>query len=144
MRGKRAIHYALGREEPALAVRLHNEGIAASDGVHAGCAWRRCIIRGFVQLEVRHVYAGPLLLLLVPPDVLLAFRPGATLRISRGAIVQDAPVGGPGKAPLQERIPLWITRGGTVIARLWVDPAVNPRAAGRTAVIVERCEPCHV
>src|SRR6266566_4980705 len=59
------------------------------------------------------------------------------LGISRGAIVQDTPVGGPGKAPLRERATLWIARGSAVIPRFWIDAAVNPRAAGRAAIVLE-------
>src|SRR5579875_2667458 len=146
VRWQRPILHPLWREEPAPAIRLHNEGIAARNSVHARrVGWRR-IVGSLVQREIGNVVARPLFLFRVPPDVLLALRPGAALRIRRCTVVEDAPVGGPGEAPLQERIAVGVgdTRGRAVVARLRVDTAVDPGPTGGTAVGFERREARHM
>src|SRR5258706_15295050 len=119
MSRKRPIFESFGREQPAFAVRLHDKRIAAGMSIHAACTrWRR-IVRRFTNRKVRYIVTCPFLLLLVPPDIFLAFRPRAPLGISRGAIIQNAPVGGPRIAPLQEGIAVCDARRCTVIAGFW-------------------------
>src|SRR5205814_7218695 len=65
----------------------------------------------FRSREVRHVGPGPLPLLLVPHDVALALRPGPAAGVGRGAVVEDAAVGGPGPAPLRSDQILLVTAG---------------------------------
>src|SRR5581483_934914 len=135
---------ALWREEPAFAVRLHQKWIAAGVGVDAQRAGRRCIIWPLFKRKIWYVEAGPLLLLLVPPDVLLAFGPGLARGIRRGAIVENAPIRGPGEAPAQESVALWIACGCPVVFRRRVHSAINPRTARRGAVSLERGEAWNV
>src|SRR5258707_14265648 len=100
MCGKWSILQPLGSKEPAFAVRLHDERIAAGNGVHACCARGWYIIWRFSHRKIRYIHANPFLLLLIPPDVLLALRPWSTLRIGRGTVVQLTPVVGPRMTPL--------------------------------------------
>src|SRR5579885_1082224 len=140
MCGQRPILQPLRRKQPSPTVRFHDKGIAAGDRIHALCAWRRRVIGCFIERKIWYIVSGPLLLLLIPPDVLFPFRPGTPLRISRSAIIQDAPVGRPGEAPLQIRIAIGYTRCCSVIARFWIDSAIDPGAAGRAAIAFQRNE----
>src|SRR5437773_2445698 len=110
MRGKRPILQPLRSKEPALAVRLHDERVAAGDGIYACRAGRWHIIRCFSHRKIRHIHAGPFLLRFVPPDILLALRPWPALWISRRTVIQDTPVGGPGVTPLQECVAFRVAR----------------------------------
>src|SRR6266581_766282 len=83
--------------------------------IHAGCPWFWPEARWPVYGEVRDIDTCPLLLRLIPPDIFLALRPWAALWISRGTIVEDAPVGRPGNAPLQE--PLFVRKSACFFGR---------------------------
>src|SRR5437588_7786435 len=101
-------------------------------GIYSCCARLWCKVGWLGQREVGHIYSNPLLLLFIPPDVLLTFRPGATLRISRGAVIENTPVGRPGKAPLWVRIVSGDARGCQILLRLRIHTTINPRATGCT------------
>src|SRR3972149_2078496 len=107
----------------------------------------------FWTLEGGHVVAHPLAenrialgILLprigggVPPDDLLVLRPGRPVRPRRGAIVQDAPVGRPGEAPVGiEAVPAGVVlpaplhrrpHGACAVVRLGAVAAAEPVPAG--------------
>src|SRR4051794_27458410 len=67
----RAVDETGGREEPPQSVRVQDERATTVQRLHARRATRWLVVRGLVRLEVGLVAEpGPLLLLLVPPDVL--------------------------------------------------------------------------
>src|SRR5207244_214212 len=75
-------------------------------------------------------------LLLVPPDVLLAFRPGLAVRVGGRAVVEDPGIGRPGPTPLPGH-PALLAAGlpaGALVDVVLVDPRVDPRSAGRRSV----------
>src|SRR5215203_6505145 len=96
-------------EEPPLAVRLQDEGIGSTQRVETDAVRLWLVIRRLAGGEVGDVSAGPhagfircrVDLVRVPVDPLLLLGPGGAVRLGRGAVVDDAPVGRPGKAPLQ-------------------------------------------
>src|SRR5690606_11571125 len=100
-------------------LRRHDEG------AHA-------LFRRRIQLEVRHVGAGPAGA--VPPHQALLHRvPGLAVRAGRGTVVEDPPVGRPGPGPAEglahaERVGVVATRHQ--VALLAPGAAVDP-AAGR-------------
>src|SRR5439155_13304624 len=94
--GHRAVLEAGRGVEPALAVGLHDERVVAAQRVGSFGVLVGDETRGAIGHEVRDVTAGPLALLRVPPDVLLAFAPRGAVGRGGGAVVEDAPVGGPG------------------------------------------------
>src|SRR6185437_15273938 len=128
-----------GHVQPRLAVGLHDERVDAGQGLGAGRAVRRPVVRGLVGGEVRDVVPGPRGLLFVPPDQGLALAPRLALGVGRGAVVDDAPVGGPGPAPLVRDPVLLLARlaAGRLVDAAGVDAAVDPAAAHGRAVVVE-------
>src|SRR5690606_5522811 len=96
---------------------------------------------GLALFEVDLVRAAPALRLLVPPDQLLALRPGSAFRIRRSTVVEHAPVGGPSESPTQMRAgPLGtvrLARPRLVVVIHWVDAAVEPTPAGRRAIVLK-------
>src|SRR4028118_1107895 len=88
--GHRPVLEADGREEPPKPVAVDDKGpVARYSGVALGVrGW--LVVGSLGGVEVRHVEARPLPLLLVPPDILLALGPGLAARVSRGAVVEDA------------------------------------------------------
>src|SRR5690606_10735603 len=89
--------------------------------------------------EVGHVGADPPALLRIPPQIRLAFAPGASLRVGGRPVVEDAPVQRPCPAPFGGHPVLFgvgFAAGGLVDA-VGVDPAVDPAAAGGGAVVFE-------
>src|SRR5581483_12316098 len=89
VRGQRAILEARGYEQPAAAVAHHDERRLAVKRVHALGVLRpvRLIVGRLVLHVIGRVVAGPLALLGVPPDVLLALRPRLAFGIGRSAVV---------------------------------------------------------
>src|SRR5689334_17758845 len=112
MGGKWSILQSLWREQPAPTVRLHDKRVIACDSIHPCSIGRRYIIRALANGKIGDVVAGPLLLLFIPPHILLTLGPRSSLRISRGAIVENTAVSGPGIAPFQIRIVIGHSRCG--------------------------------
>src|SRR6266581_5336414 len=139
MGGQWTVHQPRGGEQPALPVRLQDERVCPgvclkTDAIRPG----RCI-RRLGEWEVRHVEAGPLLP--IPPDPLLALAPGLACRIGRGPVVQDAPIGRPGEAPVEvgPHDAGWVrlSAGGAVLLRRRKDPRVDPGRARCGAVVLQ-------
>src|SRR5205085_214187 len=89
----------LWREEPPLAVRVHNEWRIAVYALHSLRARLRAIVRWLVRRKVRNIQPRPFARFGVPPYILLALAPGSALRVGAGAVVHHAPVGGPCESP---------------------------------------------
>src|SRR3954447_11900732 len=140
VRRHRTVDEPRRREEPAQAVRVQDEGAASVERLHAGGAARGVVVGRLVRLEVRLVAEpGPLLLLLVPPDVLLALRPRLALWVGRCPVVEDASVAGPGPTPVRGDPVLLPVRplARRLVDRMLVDPGMDPRAAGRGPVVAQ-------
>src|ERR1700724_2795310 len=91
--------------------------------------------------EVRAIESRPFALRAVPPDVFLPLGPRFSLRVSRGPIVEHAPVAGPAEAPFRADPPVALhALAGHVLTLLRIDPGVDPDAARRRAVVLERGE----
>src|SRR5690606_3834980 len=117
-------------EEARHTFGVHDERIHPGFRVDAG-------------VVVRHVGAGPALGLGIPPDQLLAFRPGFALGVGGGAVVEDATVRRPGEGPVL--VLLRVVRVAVVaprhqVALLGPGTAEDPAARGGTAVILELAE----
>src|SRR5690348_5982044 len=117
----------------------HDERVVTGEAVGSAGPGLRAVRRGLGLDEVRRVDAGPRLLLLVPPDVLLALAPGLALGVGGGAVVEDAAVVRPGPAPLLGRRAL--LAAGLAVRRPvdapGVDAGVDPAAAAGGAVGLE-------
>jgi hypothetical protein len=139
VRGQRAVDEADGRVEPGLAVALHDERVVARDRLDAGRPLRRAVGRRLLLLEVGYVRAGPLALVLVPPDVGLALAPRPALRVGGRPVVEDAPVHRPHPAPLAGDVVLLVARlaAGRLVDAVLVDAGVDPAATHRGAVGLE-------
>src|SRR5579872_5238766 len=83
---------------------MEGEGLVAGDGIHAFRAACRPVVGSFVLVEVRNVESGPLLLLFIPPDQLLALAPGPAVRPRRATVVENADIAGPRKSPTMSEI----------------------------------------
>src|SRR5919206_1229602 len=126
-------------EQPTPAVGLHDERLVAPDGVIGPRVVGRLVIGGLARCEVRDVVAGPLPLLLVPPDVLLALAPGPALVVGGGSVVDDVAVHRPRPTPF-EGYPVLLAPGLApvgLIDLVFVDAAVDPAPAGGRAVVLE-------
>ena len=138
VRRQRPVDDALGREQPGLAVALHDERVGTADRVLRPRVVRRHVVRPLGRLEVRHVLTGPAAGLLVPPDVLLPLAPRLALGVGRGTVVEDPAVQRPRPAPLGGHRVLLLARlaPGGLVDLVGVDAAVDPAAAGRRAVVL--------
>src|SRR2546427_5233275 len=154
VRRERPVHEARRHEQPALAVRPHDEGLRPGEGIEADAVRFGLRVRRLRRTEVRDVVAHPLSLgyrLLglrigrvherrVPPDPALALAPGVALQVGRRAVVHDAAVGGPRPPPLQvrpryaPRVPLPPRR--PVLVPGPVAAAVDPRRPPRRPVVL--------
>src|SRR5262249_5091045 len=85
--------------DPTHARRQQNEGGASRQRLVSFGALIRPVTGGLRVREVGSVDAGPFLLLLVPPDELLAFAPGLAVRTRGRAVIEDAAVRRPGESP---------------------------------------------
>ena len=143
MRRQRPVLEAGGDEDHRLAVGLHDERVVAAMRVHAlrVLAEIRPVGGRAVRDEVGHVVADPAPLVLVPPDELLALRPGAAVGIGRGPVVEDPAVGRPGEGPAGVigvlAGPVGLARARDVVAVARVDAAIHPAAAGGGAVVLQ-------
>src|SRR5438105_4433147 len=136
---KRTVEQARRRVQPALPVDLEDERIDAGDRVQAGGAEDGPVRRRPIGDEVRVVVAGPLLRLLVPPDVSLAFAPGLSVRGRGSAVVENSAVVGPCPSPVGRNPVLlarWLATRRLVDA-IRVHAGVDPAAAGGAAVALE-------
>ena len=137
MSGNRSVDHAAGGEQPPLAVGLHDERVVAVEVRRAAKGGIRSGSRCAVDREVGHVLARPLPGLLVPPHILLAFRPGSPIGGRGGTVVEHAPVRRPCPRPFGGGLVLFVARfaaGGHVLASC-VDAGVDPAASGRGAVV---------
>src|SRR5204863_8725284 len=99
VRGQRPVLQAGRNVEPAKAVGVHDERRVAGKGLVAAFVLAAARARALALGEVRHIVAGPLLLLLVPPDEFLALAPRLAVGGGGAAVVENAPVERPGESP---------------------------------------------
>ena len=139
VRGQRAVDQPGRGEQPGLAVGLHDEGVGAGDRGHAGGAVGRAVGRRTAGDEVGDVVPGPLAGLGVPPHQCLALAPGLAVGVGGGPVVQHPPVRRPGPAPLVRHPVLLAARlaAGGLVDPVGVDPAVDPAAGRRRAVVLQ-------
>src|ERR1051326_4017914 len=108
--------------------------------IDTGPIRHRRSIRRLADRKVRHVVTGPRLALCVPPDVALALAPRFALRISGGAVVENAAVGRPRVAPIQAYPVVTLTVASAVAAFFRVDSAIDPAATRGGPIVFERGE----
>ena len=142
VRRQRAVDDAARREEPALAVGLHDERRRRRRWSSMPCrVGRRPVRRRPVDDEVRHVVAGPLAACASSHQTyFLRSRPRLAVGVGRGAVVEDAAVGRPRPAPLRRDPALLATRG--LRRAVWFTPScvaagVDPAAARGRAVVLQ-------
>src|SRR5207253_4450620 len=86
----------------------------------------------------------PFFCLRIPPDPFLSFAPWLPFGIGGRAVIHHAPVRRPCPTPLQMSTGFaWRVGRAPIGQKLpyrWVDPRVDPRRAGRRAVIFELAE----
>src|SRR5215470_6853529 len=113
---------------------MQNEGIGSGQRLVSFGALLRPVAGRLRLREVWSVEAGPLFLLLVPPDELLAFAPGLAVRTRGRAVIEDAAVRRPGESPAVPVDSGRLPAVGPVPSRLGKDTRVDPAAASRRAV----------
>src|ERR1700679_50634 len=86
---------------------------------------------------IGNVVSSPLLVVLIPPNKLLALTPELTIGTRRGAVVDDAAIVWPGKAPMVAEFALRISFQGTVVTFLRKNAAIDPRSAGGRSIVLE-------
>src|SRR5207248_7510506 len=120
-------------EQPAPSVGLHDERVVAGDRVLRLGAVGRDVVRRLRLLEVGSVETGPLALLGIPPDELLALGPRLPVGIGGRAIVEEAAVRRPRPRPFGRDVallPVWLAPRG-LVDPVGVGAAVDPAAADR-------------
>ncbi len=139
MRRQRAVLGLARREQPGLAVRLHDERLAPRRS--RPCPWhlRRADSRAACRAGNRARRRRPSFCCVgIPPDIFLPLRPGPALRIGGGAVVHDAAIVRPGEAPVRlHRVVGDFAVAGAIAARLGKDAAVDPAAARRRSVVLQ-------
>src|SRR5208283_1904773 len=94
-----------------------------------------------IRAHVRYVRAAPLGA--IPGKQLALWVPGLTRRIGRGAVVQDAPVGGPRPSPVERlanAVGIGVVAPCHEISGLSPGAAKDPATAGGGAIVPELCE----
>ena len=139
MRWKRAVSETRRHVQPCFAVRLHDEWVVPREGILGLGIGRGNRVRPLVHVHVRHVGTRPPVVLLVPPHILLAFRPRLPIGVGRGAVVQDATVGRPCPSPFGGHPVLLRARPTTagLVDALCVATAVDPTTTPRRPVVLE-------
>ncbi len=118
-------HGTEGHEQPAQALRVHDE--------------RAHVVLGIgISLEIRHVIAGPFACSFIEPNLLAAGVPGLAFQIAGSTIVEYAPVCRPRPAPVgMDAETRRILRITTLGVRTSIRPgtAVQPVATGCGTVV---------
>src|SRR6478672_1891887 len=89
------------------------------------------------RFEIRSVRAGPLLLLVVPPDQFLALAPRLAVWPRRSPVVNDAAIVRPREAPAVPEQPLGLALERLVLAEVRRHPAVDPATRRGRAVVLQ-------
>src|SRR5215510_6081134 len=116
---------------------MHDKRFIAGESVIPTSVLRGLIIWWFLFSAVGYVVSCPFLLLPVPPDQFLALTPRLSVRTRRGAIVQDAAISWPCKAPAMTVEPRGRAAVGLVFPRPWKHTGVNPAPTGSGAVCLQ-------
>src|SRR5579864_5483685 len=126
VRWQRTVGQSLRRENPASPIRVQDKRFISGESLITLRVFRRLIIRRFRPREVRDVQPGPLFVLLIPPNEFLALAPRLPIRTGRGAVIEDAAVRRPGKAPAMSPEVLGIPLVSAVLTRAREDAGVDP------------------
>src|SRR5699024_7459277 len=120
------------REQPAAPVGLHDERIVAGKSCGAALLGVPAVVGVLLRREVGDILPGPPLVLVVPPDIPLAFAPGLAVGVGGGTVVEDPPVGRPRPRPLGGRAVLFAARlaAGGLVDPVRIDAGVDPAAPG--------------
>src|SRR6201987_5525141 len=94
-----AIPQAHRRPDPSQAIRMKDERTVSGECGIAPRSRLRPVVWRFGRAEIGNVQDSPLLLRLIPQDQFLLPAPGAAFRRSRGAVIENAAIGRPGKCP---------------------------------------------
>src|SRR3954452_18032057 len=86
-------------EKPCDTIGVQDKGLIASDARRPGSSLRRFVTRRLLRIKIRYIEACPLFFVLIPPAKLFPLAPRFSIRASRGAVVQNASIRRPGKAP---------------------------------------------
>ena len=124
LRERPFVHLVDGKE-PRHPFGVHDEGVHPRFRRHVG-------------LVVGHVGAAPDLA--VPPHQALLRIPGLALQVSRGTVVENAPVHRPGPGPTQvllHTVGVAVIAAGHLVALLGPAAAEDPAAGRRAAVVLE-------
>src|SRR5579872_1401498 len=138
MRRQRTILQSARHVQPANSVRMQRKGSRAAESIGSMTVLQiRGHIRSHLLVVIGMIKAGPLLLVLIPPDKFLPFAPRLAVRARRGTVVNDAAVIRPCEAPSMPKkiFRLTLVRAIAVLLRKY--SAVDPCAAGRRAVVLQ-------
>src|SRR5699024_6228603 len=115
--------------------------ITTTDRVRSRGAVYGHIIRWARRNKVRIVITRPrtraVIGVGVPPHISLAFTPGLTIGIGRGAVIQDPSVRRPGPTPFRCHPMLLLARltAGRLVHAVGIDTAIDPASARRRTVL---------
>src|SRR5438270_2309957 len=121
---------------------MHDERRVARERLVAALLFVAWVVGPLLLREVRDVVAGPLPIRLVPPHQLLPLAPRRAVGARRAAVVEDAAVERPCVTPAVTVPPLRLALVCLVLAV--VHAGVDPAAARRRAVVLQRAEVLHV
>ena len=102
-----------------------------------GSRWLRLREVWYIVANPAALCAIPIVVLGVPPEIFLAFRPRLAIRVSRGAVVDYMAVGRPGKAPVEADILVAMAVPCQVLPLFRHNAAENPDTAGGATIRFE-------
>ena len=102
-----------------------------------GSRWLRLREVWYIVANPAALCAIPIVVLGVPPEIFLTFRPRLAVRVSRGAVVDYMAVSRPGKAPVEADILIAMASPRQVLPLFRHNAAENPDPTGGTAIRFE-------
>src|SRR2546430_10475586 len=141
-------HWTIGQSarsiEPASTFNVHRERIRARMCIQSitiwisfGSRWLRLREVWYIVANPAALFAIPIVVLGVPPEIFLAVRPRIAVRVSRGAVVDYMAIGRPGKAPVDADILVAMASPCQVLPLFRHYAAENPGTTGGTAIRFE-------
>src|SRR5438094_5654269 len=131
MSRERAVLQTFWHVDPAQAILVQNERRITWNRIKTFGAYLALVIGSFPLYKSGNIDAGPFFR--VPPDQFFPFAPGMTVRPRTGAVIDDAAIAGPRKAPAVTKVIFRFARVGLVYAIAAKNTGVHPAAArGRT------------
>src|ERR1700682_1403513 len=99
MRGQRSVLEPARSKQPAATIGFERKGIGAGMAVDPTALVVRGRVGRLFPREVGNIEPGPTPGARIPPDIFFSLGPGLAGRVRGGAVIEDAPVARPGKAP---------------------------------------------